>query len=117
MPQVTVYIREEDIDKWKSLVKKSEFIHNALNSIPYSILETDEVSSNVRPDIKNIRLAEPKLAVKDLCKHGNMAGFCPECDFKEVLPKCCGLKNPCKHWQFIDGNWVNSISGEVREVV
>ena len=30
MPQVTVYIREEDIDAWKSVIKKSEFIHNAL---------------------------------------------------------------------------------------
>ena len=30
MPQVTVYIREEDIDTWKSLDRKSEFIHKAL---------------------------------------------------------------------------------------
>lgn len=31
MPQVTVYIREDDLDKWKALEKKSEFIHTALN--------------------------------------------------------------------------------------
>lgn len=31
MPQVTVYIREGDLEKWKALQKKSEFIHNALN--------------------------------------------------------------------------------------
>lgn len=30
MPQQTVYIREVDMEKWKSLKKKSEFIHNAL---------------------------------------------------------------------------------------
>lgn len=30
MPQVTVYIREDDIDAWRGVVKKSEFIHNAL---------------------------------------------------------------------------------------
>lgn len=30
MPQVTVYIREDDLDKWKAVEKKSEFIHNAL---------------------------------------------------------------------------------------
>ena len=30
MPQVTVYIREEDIELWRGVIKKSEFIHNAL---------------------------------------------------------------------------------------
>lgn len=34
MPQVTVYIREEDLEKWKAIEKKSEFIHNALASKP-----------------------------------------------------------------------------------
>jgi hypothetical protein len=33
MPQVTFYLRKEDIDKWKSLSKKAEFIHNALNNV------------------------------------------------------------------------------------
>lgn len=30
MPQITVYIRKEDINLWKGVVKKSEFMHNAL---------------------------------------------------------------------------------------
>lgn len=30
MPQVTVYIREEDLELWKAIEKKSEFLHNAL---------------------------------------------------------------------------------------
>lgn len=33
MPQVTVYIREEDLETWKGIVKKSEFIHNALQNL------------------------------------------------------------------------------------
>jgi hypothetical protein len=33
MPKVTLYIRKEDIDKWKALDKKTEFIHNALTTI------------------------------------------------------------------------------------
>lgn len=33
MPQVTVYIREEDIEKWKAINKKSEFIHQALQKL------------------------------------------------------------------------------------
>lgn len=31
MPQVTVYVREDDLDKWKSIDKKSEWLHNHLN--------------------------------------------------------------------------------------
>jgi len=31
MPQVTVYVRDEDLDRWKSIKRKSEFIHQALN--------------------------------------------------------------------------------------
>ena len=30
MPQVTVYIRQGDLDKWKALERKSAFIHKAL---------------------------------------------------------------------------------------
>lgn len=30
MPQVTVYIRQEDLSAWQALEKKSEFIHRAL---------------------------------------------------------------------------------------
>lgn len=32
MPTVPVYIRVEDLDKWKALESKAEFVHNALNS-------------------------------------------------------------------------------------
>lgn len=32
MPQITVYLRNEDIDKWKSIEKKSEWLHNLLNA-------------------------------------------------------------------------------------
>lgn len=31
MSQQTLYIREGDMEKWRALKKKSEFIHNALN--------------------------------------------------------------------------------------
>jgi hypothetical protein len=33
MPQVTVYIRQEDIEAWKGVHKKSEFMHNALEHL------------------------------------------------------------------------------------
>lgn len=60
-------------------------------------LTTDKVSSSVRPDI-------PKA---------------DDLKWVEVdTPDCCKQKKPCKHWQW-DGNtlkWVNSISGEVKEI-
>lgn len=34
MPQVTVYIREDDLPIWKAIDKKSEFIHQALVGTP-----------------------------------------------------------------------------------
>lgn len=30
MPQVTVYVRKEDLEHWEAIEKKSQFIHNAL---------------------------------------------------------------------------------------
>lgn len=33
MPQVTVYIRNEDLPKWKALEKKAEFLHDALTNL------------------------------------------------------------------------------------
>ena len=29
---------------------------------------------------------------------------------------CCKKKTPCKHWQFINGMWINSLSGRSKEV-
>lgn len=31
MPNRTIYIRNEDLDKWQALDNKSEFVHKALN--------------------------------------------------------------------------------------
>ena len=55
MPQVTVYIRNEDLDKWKAVEKKTEFMHEALNG-------------NIEPAA---RLAEPTFAPRKTCKNGH----------------------------------------------
>jgi hypothetical protein len=52
MPQVTVYIRNEDIEKWRAIEQKAEFIHDALNSV---VKDTKDYS---------------------LCKHDQIKGFC-----------------------------------------
>ena len=33
MPQVTVFVRDEDLSKWKAIDKKALFLHNALNKV------------------------------------------------------------------------------------
>lgn len=39
MPKVTVYIRNEDIDEWKSIGAKTTFVHNALKAVKEGGLE------------------------------------------------------------------------------
>jgi len=61
MPQVTVYVREDDLGKWKSIKKKSEWLSEHLNAYEVTsqpnvvnVIDTEgaEKSSNVRPVIK-----------------------------------------------------------------
>lgn len=95
MPQVTVYIRSGDLDKWKTLEKKSEFIHNALNSLR----DMTKYPPNVNQDLKPIKISieSPTISEKlkekrtlyqqaadnkvmlgslGLCKHGADPKFC-----------------------------------------
>lgn len=71
-----------------------------------SRLVTDEVSSNIRPDIPTPEKNEPVAT--------------PPNEFIEALDaseqECCRKKAPCRHWQFQDDFWVNSLSGRSREV-
>ena len=87
MPQVTVYIREEDITKWKALPKKEEFIHNALNGQVFA--DKDYIITEAPKPVKTPEDAEKALekavradlAAADvmgikLCRHGNPLGAC-----------------------------------------
>lgn len=68
MPQVTVYVRNEDLAKWKALEKKSEFIHNALNppeGLGYAKLLNSTKVDNVGKFLKNID-SKPGNAPKKL---------------------------------------------------
>ncbi len=96
MPQVHTYIRNEDMEKWKSLDNKSEFIHNALSKI--------NTVDTIFPG--NQRLQPPAPIEQSVL------------DSLPVTPACCLKKSPCKHWiwQGEQMAYVNSISGEIREV-
>lgn len=77
MPDVKVYIRSEDLDKWKAIEKKAEFIHVALNQ---------RQPADHRPltssDIQELGLTLDKATNKAVsqgfkpCKHGSDPNFC-----------------------------------------
>lgn len=72
MPTISVFIRKNDLEKFKALENKSEFIHNALNAsriIPPSFhVGSDQV------DPSGDGGATPPASTK--CKHGYDPRFC-----------------------------------------
>lgn len=56
MPKVTVYIRKDDMPKWKAIEKKTEFMHNAL--IPLNSVQgtVDRVKSILSKSDKAVAL-------------------------------------------------------------
>ena len=98
MPKVTLYIREDDYDKWKLIKNKSELVSQAINSsIPFNKLDTKEISSNIRPatyleeagyvdkkDVENIIIPDdPKIRVQSTPKNNSVGkptkkNICPE---------------------------------------
>lgn len=92
MPQITTYIRVGDLDKWKTLENKSEFIHNALNSglphinieasdkLPGTIVEPIKTPEEAKMVIENIKEnTDGTLSVKDPTK--------PFANFRQPIPK------------------------------
>ena len=82
MPQVTVYIRQEDLEKWKALQGKSEFLHNALNTLPQKNASGPTAKMTISSSEVPMTADNPhqlKEVLKDdytLCKHGMHPGFC-----------------------------------------
>jgi hypothetical protein len=66
MPQVTVYIRQADLDKWKSIEKKTEFISQALGGAS---------SQTSAEHIKQPAASEEEV----YCKHDFLPRLCQEC--------------------------------------
>lgn len=51
MPQQTVYIRNDDMEKWKSLPNKAEFISNHLNNRQVFAMHRDQVDREIKKAI------------------------------------------------------------------
>ena len=71
MPRTTVYIRNEDWEKWKALENKSEAISRLLR-------EKKGVEPVVRQEGKDYRRSDilDPPGKMDFCKHNAVAGFC-----------------------------------------
>ena len=107
MPKVTLYIREDDYDKWKLIKNKSELVSQAINSsIPFNELNTKEVSSNVRPpatyleeagyvdkkDVEKIIIpTDPKIKVQSTPKNNS-----EDKPSKRICPQHLVDKDVCK---------------------
>lgn len=43
MPQVTIYIRDEDSDKWNAIADRPTWLHQALNPVPFTFAKMQEL--------------------------------------------------------------------------
>lgn len=84
----------------------------------FDTLEEAQVSHNIRPDIQKISpVATPQIIKESTPVGPNIFIEAGKPDSHLPL-KCCTAKKPCKHWEYDGGKgiWVNTISGEEREV-
>jgi len=105
MPQVHTYIRNEDMELWKSLPNKSEFIHNALNGFDLRKDYTEKLTAKIdKSPILNI----PNLITADKLE-----------SIEPTLAPCCKKASPCRQWKYNELNqtYVNTLTGEVKEVM
>ncbi len=104
MPQVTVYVREDDLDKWKAIEKKAEWLSDRLNQPMITLKAMPNVmnilpeqdpneSHDIRPDRPVNSPEESKAIAEEVvsneafkafmgkppvkyCKHGSAIGLC-----------------------------------------
>ena len=95
MPQVTFYLRIEDLDKWKNLSNKAEFIHIALNDIKTTpaIVKPEPVTQSKIDSIK--AMVPGMLTAADLAPKIKQRGLCNKCaSILDIRGRC--LNKNCK---------------------
>lgn len=73
MPQITAYLRVEDIELWKAIPSKSQFLHDALNS--RSARDSQGSARVDAPLAENTtvkRDPEGTMVTRGLCKQHNV---------------------------------------------
>ena len=78
MPQVTVYVRVKDLERWKAIKDKSEFLSRAINeqSVPSSPAPTDYIKS--KPVIVPKKFADKITTADRLPTTGSKTKLCSE---------------------------------------
>ena len=81
MPQRTVFIRDADIPKWNLIEKKSQWVHDALNSEQGVTRSLEQKLDKTKQDVvskivKNADLKTSKVVQVKYCRHGNRLGHC-----------------------------------------
>lgn len=70
MPKVTIWIREEDLDRWESIVDRPEWLHNALKQQPRFIGYDKNGEQFGLGEFKDgtygIKVEEPELVQEDI---------------------------------------------------
>ena len=144
MPQVFVYIRNEDFAKWKAIEKKSEFIHNALEGRPEFSERVKTAIDNIvnAKDVPGVFFEAPKTAIQRNARMTTLSeraaglgesvelpptpipgvvkgsDFVPRPPDPETGYPCCLKEKPCKHWIFDDINqhYKNTLTNKTRDV-
>jgi len=125
MPQVTVYIREGDIEAWRGISYKSEFIHNALQDRS----TYDGAKITLREDLQDEPTYEKVPAIKEATAPPEPAPklkVMTNSDLQALLGgKATPIKDEprhvckdnCKHWVWDtnSGKYTNSFTGEMRD--
>jgi hypothetical protein len=78
MPRTTVYIRNDDLAKWKLIENKAELISQAINrSVITPLLKENGQIKTVQEVIAPEPSPKPQKAKKDpYCEHGQLKGEC-----------------------------------------
>ena len=133
MPQVTVYIREADIEAWRAIDKKSQFMHDVLSDFTEPIKmaydpTTQTVAGKPIKDVLQTTPPEPTyekvppLVAEPAPKLRVMGND----DLKELLGGVAKpikdeprhtCKENCKHWVWDTnrGGRTNTLTGEFQE--
>ena len=85
MPRTTIYIRNEDYDKWKLIENKSELISQAINRSVITPIVKDNGTVNTHQEIP----------------------------IESLERECCDEAARCKHWEWdgVNDVWKNTLSG------
>lgn len=84
MPTISIYLKNEDYEKWQAIKKKSEWLHEKLNAGSEdagSVLPVSELPEGLKKVVTPVtrgRTGSFTELFGGLCKHGAAPGFCKD---------------------------------------